>query len=929
MCFSLWGCSGTKEEKMSKISGYTYSGTPNDQLQYVNTKKVTSGATALIVSLEDTNVTLTAGEVNVSAFKDVAGNPSDAYLYANGASVSAITEHFLGSAGFDKTGDKVYAIPINTDDTATPADPQFLPVGGEYRASPTTYTDGDATILQSDVNGYLKVATSGTSKYENAAFAETESEAEDSEFSTSVMYGMDTEAAATSQLRAVQVAVDNAGISGTPNVLVSGGIYKTSLDTYDDNDAVPFHFTNGGKLLTDAEVTLNDYTDDSNEFTVASSKLLAIGGIATTDTVDSGDVGAFRMSLNRNIGVDISEQSLTAVKISKDANANTVSNPIFAQISDSTTGVVVETAGTKKALNVNITDGTNDMPTMDANSRAGFFQLTDGTNEVVVLSDGSDALSNASNELITAGLSYNYNGTNWDRVRDIAAASGSTYDGVLDSFTNTAVGMPNTVIMGYDNTGAANAYRAIHVDSSGNVVLSSDIEIGAVEIKNATTEDRVIVTAANTGRAVSDMVLAVQEIGADGTVAPTGSLLTNAPFTKLTDGTNNLTLGTGTVKTLPCELNDGSTKITFGTGTTKNVPVGLNDGTTAITFGTGTQKTVPTAISDGTTEVDVIATINSIKSDLSSIAGTATVTAGVNGLIAVGGNIAHDSADAGYPIKVGGKAATTKPTAVSAADRVDAYFDEYGRLHTIDEGGSSTMPASHISPIDFAAAYTSNVTITCSGAPFTVEDASVMISYIMYKPTAGSWTTLVNGTNGVSMTASANVITVTGAGTPFASGDTYRVGLRYQDKSYTSTTNSLRVEEISPITSRYEEISLVDTTNVAASQQWYPSSDGMLMDGYKNLSLTGKYIDGDAVTSTITVYVTNDEDATAANRDWIQVYGYDSKNNTFVNSISNTTAGTLTFSWDFDNLNYKYVRVGLLPGDATNTAIIKARRNSL
>ena len=43
-----------------------------------------------------------------------------------------------------------------TDDSAMPATPPFLPVGGEYRSSATTYTDGDATVLQTDVNGNLK-----------------------------------------------------------------------------------------------------------------------------------------------------------------------------------------------------------------------------------------------------------------------------------------------------------------------------------------------------------------------------------------------------------------------------------------------------------------------------------------------------------------------------------------------------------------------------------------------------------------------------------------------------------------------------------------------------------------------------------------------------------------------------------------------------
>lgn len=44
------------------------------------------------------------------------------------------------------------------------------------------------------------------------------------------------------------------------------------------------------------------------------------------------------------------------------------------------------------------------------------------------------------------------------------------------------------------------------------------------------------------------------------------------------------------------------------------------------------------------------------------------------------GDIAHDAADSGNPIKVGGKANTQKPTAVANADRVQAWLNEYGVL---------------------------------------------------------------------------------------------------------------------------------------------------------------------------------------------------------------------------------------------------------
>jgi hypothetical protein len=64
-------------------------------------------------------------------------------------------------AGYDVTATAVKQLHIATDDSAMPATPLFLPIGGEYRASPTTYTDGDATVLQTTINGGL-ITTGGT-----------------------------------------------------------------------------------------------------------------------------------------------------------------------------------------------------------------------------------------------------------------------------------------------------------------------------------------------------------------------------------------------------------------------------------------------------------------------------------------------------------------------------------------------------------------------------------------------------------------------------------------------------------------------------------------------------------------------------------------------------------------------------------------------
>ena len=43
------------------------------------------------------------------------------------------------------------------------------------------------------------------------------------------------------------------------------------------------------------------------------------------------------------------------------------------------------------------------------------------------------------------------------------------------------------------------------------------------------------------------------------------------------------------------------------------------------------------------------------------------------------GTVAHDAADSGNPVKFGGKAGVTRPSAVADGDRVNAWLDEYGR----------------------------------------------------------------------------------------------------------------------------------------------------------------------------------------------------------------------------------------------------------
>jgi len=101
------------------------------------------------------------------------------------------------------------------------------------------------------------------------------------------------------------------------------------------------------------------------------------------------------------------------------------------------------------------------------------------------------------------------------------------------------------------------------------------------------------------------------------------------------------------------------------------------------------------------------------------------------------------------------------------------------------------------------------------------------------------------------------------------------------------------------------------------------------MDGYKDFSLSGKFIDADG-TMTLSIEATNDEDTT--NADWIDIslLGIDGKTGKNVIAAAMTvTNGTLTFGIEYNNLNYSNIRVKMVNNGATNTAIIKSRRKAL
>lgn len=85
----------------------------------------------------------------------------------------------------------------------------------------------------------------------------------------------------------------------------------------------------------------------------------------------------------------------------------------------------------------------------------------------------------------------------------------------------------------------------------------------------------------------------------------------------------------------------------------------------------------------------------------------------VQGTVAVAGDVAHDAADSGNPVKVGGKARTTNPTAVANADRVDAMFDDVGRQVVAPYGVRDLVSHQHT---QIASSSSETTIVTAAGA---------------------------------------------------------------------------------------------------------------------------------------------------------------------------------------------------------------------
>lgn len=303
----------------------------------------------------------------------------------------------------------------------------------------------------------------------------------------------------------------------------------------------------------------------------------------------------------------------------------------------------------------------------------GNLSIDDGGNSITV--DGTVAVSGTvtvDSELTTADLDTGAGTDTRAVVGLVLAASGG---GVLVGSANPMPISDNAGSLTVDGSVSLAAAIPAGTNNIGDVdvlsIAAGDNNIGNVDIVTmpnvtlaaGTNTNEVVGDAAHDAVAAGNPVLlggyasaaAPADVSADGDVARLWTTLKGAVHVADAGGALSVDDNGGSLTV------DGT--VALGAGAASIGTLGANSG---IDIG---DVTINNA--SGASAVNIQDGGNSITVD-----GTVTVTDGLN----VEGDIAHDAADSGNPVKIGAKAVAhgANPTAVAAGDRTDLYANRHG-----------------------------------------------------------------------------------------------------------------------------------------------------------------------------------------------------------------------------------------------------------
>lgn len=414
------------------------------------------------------------------------------------------------------------------------------------------------------------------------------------------------------------------------------------------------------RLLVDATLTGGgtSMVDDA-AFTPAVSSINPIGAFfddAAPDSVNEGDGGVVRMSANRNLYVTIRDAAGNERGLNIDASgqlAITVASIPSHAVTNAGTFAVQENGAALTALQL----------IDDTVATLGTSTYTEATTKGLVIAavrrDADTTLVDTTNEI--GPLQMNANGQ-----LKVEVFSGETLPVSLASVPSHPVTNAGTFPVQVDGAALTSLQLIddiIKTDDAAFTPATDKVAMVGAQFDD-TTPDSVDEGDAGALRMSGRRELYVQLRDAAGNERGLNIDASGQIAITLAAGQ---TLGTVTTVTTVSTVTAVTNVATIGTSVTP--------GTSAAHLG----KAEDAVHGSGDTGVFSLGVANEAQSSLAADGDYIAQATDTKGNRLIVGNLAHDAVDAGFPVKVGGQARTTNPTAVADADRANFITDKLGK----------------------------------------------------------------------------------------------------------------------------------------------------------------------------------------------------------------------------------------------------------
>lgn len=421
---------------------------------------------------------------------------------------------------------------------------------------------------------------------------------------------------------------------------------------------------------------------DDAAFSPGTSRILMIGATfddITPDTVNEGDGGALRMSVGRALytmlrdgagneraaNVDASGR----LSVSVDAHvALPAGNNNIGDVDVASLPVAALAAGNLVHVDYDTAGGTQNLPMVGLALPASGGSVPGGTSgnpfrtdptgtttqpvslATQPLPSGAATLAEQQTQTVALQLIDNLVHTG-----DVAVTAYAVMGAVLDDTTPASVTENQAQALRMTST------RALHVAVQTALPAGTN-NIGDVDI--VTMPNVIIGTMANLTESLVD----------DAAFTPATSRVLPGGF--FFDDTAPDSVNEGDIGAARMSINRVQyMTIRDGAGNERGVNV---DATNRLSVSVDNSPTVAVSSLPNEGQQTMANSISvAVASDQSNVPVSQGTASALNAQVV--GNIAHDGADSGNPVKVGGVARTANPTAATAGDRVDIYCDDLGK----------------------------------------------------------------------------------------------------------------------------------------------------------------------------------------------------------------------------------------------------------